>query len=55
MDPDQNLGPNTDLDPGDYLKFTEFFNIAEIAEFSNLLSDFFCLKLDEPFRNQEIF
>ena len=31
MDPDQNLGPNTDLNPGDFLTFTEFFYHSRIS------------------------
>ena len=43
---------DTDPDPGYFFKILIFFNKTK---FSNFLSDFFMLKLDEPFRNQEIF
>ena len=44
---------NQDPDPGHFFKiYGIYFNKAE---FSKKLSIIFMLKLDEPFRNQEIF
>jgi len=43
-DPDQNLGQNTDLNPGDFLKFTEIFYHSRISRiFKFVVWFFFCL------------